>query len=188
MQLLCAQNNCSQTSFELRCGLILATFLTSLSLVAVTNNNSNNTVDACLSDNVCFALYTAANALMRAYRPLLERYELTYPQYLVMQSLWLQDRVSLTQISKSTRLDMGTLTPIVKRLEAKGFLQRLADESDERKKVIVLTDDGFKLKLEALALKQTLLDKVNMTDEQVESLRTLCLSLTYELTHELTQK
>ncbi|GIU08349.1 hypothetical protein TUM4445_24860 [Shewanella sp. MBTL60-112-B2] len=98
----------------------------------------------------------------------------------------MQDRVSLTQISKSTRLDMGTLTPIVKRLEAKGFLQRLADESDERKKVIVLTDAGYKLKLEALALKQTLLDKVNMSDEQVESLRTLCLSLTSELTHEVT--
>lgn len=119
---------------------------------------------------------------MRAYRPLLERYELTYPQYLVMQSLWLHDRVSLTHISRSTRLDMGTLTPIVKRLEAKGFLQRLADETDDRKKVIVLTEAGHKLKLEALALKQTLLDKVNMSDEQVESLRALCLSLTHELT------
>ncbi|MCG9732214.1 MarR family transcriptional regulator [Shewanella sp. Isolate13] len=148
----------------------------------MTNNDSSNTCGANLSDNVCFALYTAANALMRAYRPLLERYELTYPQYLVMQSLWLQDRVSLTQVSQSTRLDMGTLTPIVKRLEVKGFLQRLADETDERKKVIALTDTGYALKIEALALKQTLLEKVNMTDEQVESLRTLCLSLTHELT------
>ncbi|MGS0682274.1 MarR family winged helix-turn-helix transcriptional regulator [Shewanella sp. 125m-7] len=148
----------------------------------MTNNDLNDTPNVCLSDNVCFALYTAANALMRAYRPLLDQYELTYPQYLVMQSLWLQDRVSLTLLSQSTRLDMGTLTPIVKRLEAKGFLQRLADETDERKKMIVLTGAGYSLKLEAVALKQTLLEKVNMNAEQVEQLRTLCLSLTQELT------
>ena len=119
---------------------------------------------------------------MRAYRPLLERYELTYPQYLVMQALWLNDRVNLTQVSQSTRLDMGTLTPIVKRLESKGFLQRLADETDERKKVIALTLAGGDLKVEAQALKQTLLDKVDMTAQEVEQLRSLCLSLTQELT------
>ena len=119
---------------------------------------------------------------MRAYRPLLERYELTYPQYLVMQALWLSDRVNLTQVSQSTRLDMGTLTPIVKRLESKGFLRRLADETDERKKVIALTLAGVDLKVEAQALKQTLLDKVDMTAQKVEQLRGLCLSLTQELT------
>ncbi len=148
----------------------------------MTDNPQNSQANASLSDNVCFALYTAANALMRAYRPLLERYELTYPQYLVMQALWLQDRVSLTQVSQSTRLDMGTLTPIVKRLEAKGFLQRLADETDERKKVIALTVTGLELQVEALALKQTLLDKVDMQPEAIEQLRLLCLNLTHELT------
>ncbi|MDR8523322.1 MarR family winged helix-turn-helix transcriptional regulator [Shewanella fidelis] len=149
----------------------------------MTDKLPNTPADATLSDNVCFALYTATNALMRAYRPLLERYELTYPQYLVMQALWLQDRMSLTQVSKSTRLDMGTLTPIVKRLETKGFLQRHADATDERKKVIVLTESGKQLKLEALALKQTLLDKVAMSSGEVEQLRQLCLTLTQELTH-----
>ncbi|MCL1139199.1 MarR family winged helix-turn-helix transcriptional regulator [Shewanella pneumatophori] len=151
-------------------------------LFVVTDPLQNTQENATLSDNVCFALYTAANALMRAYRPLLERYELTYPQYLVMQALWLQDRISLTQVSLSTRLDMGTLTPIVKRLEAKGFLQRLADTTDERKKVIALTDSGKQLKVEALALKQTLLDKVAMSNDDVEQLRQLCLTLTQELT------
>ena len=149
----------------------------------MTDKLQNTPADATLSDNVCFALYTATNALMRAYRPLLERYELTYPQYLVMQALWLQDRMSLTQVSKSTRLDMGTLTPIVKRLEIKGFLQRHADVTDERKKLIVLTESGKQLKLEALALKQTLLDKVAMSSDEVEQLRLLCLTLTQELTH-----
>ncbi|MEZ9595324.1 MarR family winged helix-turn-helix transcriptional regulator [Shewanella sp. 10N.261.52.F9] len=148
----------------------------------MTENDVTRSSNASLSDNVCFALYTATNALMRAYRPLLERYELTYPQYLVMQALWLSDRVNLTQVSQSTRLDMGTLTPIVKRLESKGFLQRLADETDERKKVIALTLAGVDLKVEAQALKQTLLDKVDMTAQEVEQLRGLCLSLTQELT------
>ena len=142
---------------------------------------SSSDSEACLSDNVCFALYTASNALMRAYRPLLDQYELTYPQYLVMQALRLQDRASMTQLSQATRLDMGTSTPIVKRLETKQFLQRRADETDERKKVIALTDTGQALRVDALAQKQTLLDKVSMTEDEVESLRTLCLSLTNQL-------
>ncbi|QQX82574.1 MarR family transcriptional regulator [Shewanella sp. KX20019] len=118
---------------------------------------------------------------MRAYRPLLDQYELTYAQYLVMQALWLQDRASMTQLSQATRLDMGTLTPIVKRLESKFFLQRLPDETDERKKVIALTEAGLALQADALSQKQTLLNKVNMTEQEIESLRTLCLTLTSEL-------
>ena len=142
---------------------------------------STNDSPACLSDNVCYALYTAGNALMRAYRPLLDQYELTYPQYLVMQALWLKDRASMTQLSQATRLDMGTLTPIVKRLESKLFLQRLPDETDERKKVIALTSTGLALQADALSQKQTLLDKVSMTEQEIESLRVLCLNLTTQL-------
>nr|WP_283105665.1 MarR family transcriptional regulator [Shewanella kaireitica] len=126
-------------------------------------------------------MYTAGNALMRAYRPLLDQYELTYPQYLVMQALWLKDRASMTQLSQATRLDMGTLTPIVKRLETKLFLQRLPDETDERKKVIALTNTGLALQADALSQKQTLLEKVSMTEQEVESLRVLCLNLTTQL-------
>lgn len=118
---------------------------------------------------------------MRAYRPLLDQYELTYPQYLVMQALWLKDRASMTQLSQATRLDMGTLSPIVKRLEIKLFLQRLPDETDERKKVIALTTTGLSLQADALSQKQTLLEKVSMTEQEIESLRVLCLNLTTQL-------
>lgn len=118
---------------------------------------------------------------MRAYRPLLDEYKLTYPQYLVMQALWLQDRTSMTQLSHATRLDMGTLTPIVKRLDNKLLLQRLPDDSDERKKIIALTKAGLNLQTDALAQKQTLLKKVSMTEQEIDSLRTLCLTLTAEL-------
>ncbi|MCG9755952.1 MarR family transcriptional regulator [Shewanella insulae] len=135
----------------------------------------------CLSDNVCFALYTAANALVRAYRPLLQECDLTYPQYLAMQALWLKDNASLTDLSLATRLDLGTLTPIVKRLEAKGLVVRHVDSRDERKKVIQVTPAGEGLKQDALALKQQLLDKVSVSDAELEQLRQICLTLTQDL-------
>ncbi len=137
---------------------------------------------SCLSDSVCFALYTATNALVRAYRPLLEECDLTYPQYLVMQALWLNNGASLTALSQATRLDPGTLTPIVKRLEGKGLLSRSVDVKDERKKVIEATRAGVELKHQALALKEVLLNKVTLTESDISSLRDMCLTLTEDLT------
>ncbi|MCW8330218.1 MarR family transcriptional regulator [Photobacterium sp. SDRW27] len=134
-----------------------------------------------LSDNVCFALYTATNALIRAYRPLLDEFDLTYPQYIVMHSLWYNDEVSLTELSQDTRLDPGTLTPIVKRLEGKLLLTRQVSQIDERKKVIALTELGFELREKAKNLKQQLEQKSNMDPAKVEALRLHCLELTKNL-------
>ncbi|MGR5065012.1 MarR family winged helix-turn-helix transcriptional regulator [Photobacterium sp. DNB22_13_2] len=134
-----------------------------------------------LSDNVCFALYTASNALVRAYRPLLDEFDLTYPQYIVMQSLWYSDGVSLKELSQSARLDSGTLTPIVKRLEAKQLLTRKISQEDERKKVISLTSEGLALREKAKDLKAQLEAKSSMKTEDVESLRKLCLELANNL-------
>ena len=131
-------------------------------------DDNNNTQS--LSDNVCFA-----------YRPLLEQCDLTYPQYLVMQALWLNDNANLTDLSKETRLDLGTLTPIVKRLETKNLLIRRVDSKDERKKIIKVTPSGIALKQEALSLKQVLLAKVSITEQEIDSLRDLCLTLTDDL-------
>lgn len=135
----------------------------------------------CLSDNVCFALYSAGNALVRAYRPLLESYDLTFPQYLVMQTLWRESGLSQTQLSQATKLDMGTLTPIIKRLEAKQLIHRQACKDDERKKYIYVTAEGEAIKQQALALKQTLLDKVSLDEEALEDLRRQCLILIEDL-------
>ncbi|MDV5168707.1 MarR family winged helix-turn-helix transcriptional regulator [Photobacterium rosenbergii] len=134
-----------------------------------------------LSDNVCFALYTASNALVRAYRPLLDEFDLTYPQYIVMQSLWYNDGVSLKEVSNSTQLDSGTLTPIVKRLEAKALLTRKVSAEDERKKVISLTEKGLLLRDKAKDLKAQLEAKSSMQREDVEMLRKLCLELADKL-------
>lgn len=142
-------------------------------------DDSNSTTS--LSDNVCFALYTASNALVRAYSPLLEQCDLTYPQYLVMQALWLNDGTNLTDLSRETRLDLGSLTPIVKRLEAKYLLVRSVDSKDQRKKIIQVTPSGTALKQDALSLKQVLLNKVSITELEINSLRDLCLILTDDL-------
>ncbi|MGI1679375.1 MAG: MarR family transcriptional regulator [Cellvibrionaceae bacterium] len=102
-----------------------------------------------LDIQVCHSLYSATNALIRAYRPLLEPLGLTYPQYIVMLSLWGNDGVSVKTLSSHTRLDSGTLTPILKRLEKQGLLTREIFEGDERQKRIVLSVKGRKLKKEA---------------------------------------
>jgi len=135
-----------------------------------------------LSDNVCFTLYSATNALIRAFRPILEAYDLTYPQYIVMHSLWYNNQVSLKALSHDTHLDSGTLTPIVKRLETKGLLTRQVSNEDERKKVISLTEQGMQLKVDAEELTAKLMARSNMSLERIELLRELTLELHTDLT------
>ena len=94
------------------------------------------------SEMVCFSLYSTSNSMIREYRPELEKFDLTYPQFLVMMSLWNQDFVYIKELSEQTYLDAGTLTQILKRLENKGFIERTKSEKDERAKVIVLTKEG----------------------------------------------
>jgi MarR family transcriptional regulator, organic hydroperoxide resistance regulator len=98
-----------------------------------------------LRNQLCLALYSATNALTRAYRPLLEPLGLTYPQYLVMLALWEEDGVSVTDLCQRTRLDTGTVTPLLKRLADKGLLVRGRSEEDERRRVITLTREGAAL-------------------------------------------
>ncbi|MCP4584435.1 MarR family transcriptional regulator [Pseudoalteromonas shioyasakiensis] len=135
-----------------------------------------------LSDNVCFTLYSATNALIRAFRPILEAYDLTYPQYIVMHSLWYNNQVSLKELSNDTHLDSGTLTPIVKRLETKGLLTRQVSSEDERRKVISLTEQGMQLKVDAEELTAKLMARSNMSLERIELLRELTLELHTDLT------
>lgn len=99
-----------------------------------------------LDHQVCRSLYSASNALIRAYRPLLEPLGLTYPQYLVMLALWEQDQVSVGHLAERTRLDPGTLTPLLKRMAAKGLLLRARARDDERRRVIALTRAGHALR------------------------------------------
>lgn len=95
-----------------------------------------------LSDQLCFAAYSFTHALNRAYRPLLEPLGLTYPQYLVMLVLWEADGQTVKEIGERLRLDSGTLTPLLKRLEAAHYVTRRRGKQDERQVIVHLTDEG----------------------------------------------
>ena len=117
-----------------------------------------HTVDPLLLGNqICFAVYSTAHAFNRVYKPLLDRLGLTYPQYLVMLVLWERDDVPLKDIGEKLFLDSGTLTPLLKRLEAQGLIRRTRSTEDERQVLIALTPKGRELREDARAVPQAIL-------------------------------
>src|SRR3954465_14583834 len=99
-----------------------------------------------LEDQICFALYAASRSVTAVYRPLLDRLGLTYPQYLVMLALWERGASAIKEISAAPHLAYGTLTPLLKRLEALGYVRRRRRADDERAVSITLTDEGAALR------------------------------------------
>jgi DNA-binding MarR family transcriptional regulator len=127
-----------------------------------------------LDMQLCHAVYSSANALVRAYRPFLEPLGLTYPQYLVMLSLWQRDGISIRELSKHTRFDAGTLSPILKRLESKGLLRREASKEDERQKRIVLSAAGKRLRAKAEKVPEQMACMYLKDVEKARQLKRLC--------------
>ena len=105
-----------------------------------------------LDNQVCFALYSASLAMTKLYKPLLDRIGLTYPQYLVMLVLWEQDGVTVSELGERLFLDSGTLTPLLKRLEAAGLVTRKRAVDDERQVIVGLTRQGRDLREKAEAV------------------------------------
>ncbi|HEU4670398.1 MAG TPA: MarR family transcriptional regulator [Dyella sp.] len=109
-----------------------------------------------LDTQLCFSLYAAQLAMTKVYRKLLADLELTYPQYLVMLVLWERDGVTVSQIGERLFLDSATLTPLLKRLEAAGLVQRQRATEDERQVVVSLTAQGRALKRRAGAVPEAI--------------------------------
>ena len=105
-----------------------------------------------LDSMLCFAVYAAGHAFTRFYKPRLDALGLTYPQYLVFLVLWEQDGLTVKALGEKLFLDSGTITPLVKRLEARGLLRRQRDDEDERQVRIFLTPEGRVLRAKALAV------------------------------------
>lgn len=131
-----------------------------------------------LDNQLCFAVYSTSLAMTRLYKPLLEKLSLTYPQYLVMLALWETDGPTVSELGDRLSLDSGTLTPLLKRLEANGLVARLRDVADERRVHIPLTSAGRKLKARAadvpaclLAASQCSLDELAGLTRQLQTLR-----------------
>lgn len=109
-----------------------------------------------LADQLCFSLYAASRAVTAAYAPLLAPLGLTYPQYLVMLVLWEKDGVAVKAIGEALALDSGTLTPLLKRLEAQGLVTRARSAIDERALEVRLTATGRKLERRAQQIPEKL--------------------------------
>jgi DNA-binding MarR family transcriptional regulator len=130
-----------------------------------------------LDNQICFAVYSAAHAFNRVYKPLLDRLGLTYPQYLVMLSLWERDGVPLKDIGERLFLDSGTLTPLLKRLEAAGLVKRTRSTEDERQVLIALTAQGQALKEKARNVPQSILEASDCSVTELVALKSEIVSL-----------
>jgi DNA-binding MarR family transcriptional regulator len=134
-----------------------------------------------LDDQLCFALYAASRAVVQAYQSLLEPLDVTYPQYLVMLLLWEEDGVAVGHLGDRLYLDSGTLTPLLKRLEVRGLIERRRARHDERVVEIHLTAAGRALKRKAIAIPRELLCKAKLPLDQLVRLRDELHALTCTL-------
>jgi len=124
-----------------------------------------------LSDQLCFATYATAHAFNRVYKPLLDPLGLTYPQYLVLLVLWGRDNLSVKEIGQFLHLDSGTLTPVLKRLEAAGIVRRTRAPEDERQVRVSLTAKGQELKEPALKAWREVVCATGLSKEEFGALR-----------------
>ncbi len=114
------------------------------------NNENEKTYDALkLENQLCFPLYACSKEIIRAYKPFLDEIDLTYTQYITMMVLWEKKEMNVKTLGENLFLDSGTLTPVLKKLESKGFLKRTRSKSDERNLLVTITKEGEALKEKA---------------------------------------
>ena len=124
-----------------------------------------------LGNQLCFPLYVIAKEITGLYRPLLEELDITYPQYLVMMVLWEHQRLTVNQIGEKLFLDSGTITPLLKRLEAKSYIVRQRKIEDERVVEISLTDEGERLQDKACLIPEKMNDRLDLSETDVQELK-----------------
>lgn len=120
-----------------------------------------------LEDQLCYAVYSAGMAIQRTYKPLLDELGLTYPQYLVLNVLWRQDRQTVGGIADALTLESSTLTPLLKRLEAAALVRRTRNPDDERQVIVALTAEGRALRARAGCLADALLAASGMSSAEL---------------------
>lgn len=124
-----------------------------------------------LDNQLCFVLYAASRVLTRLYGPFLTKLNLTYPQYLVMMVLWEHQTLSVGDIGRLLYLDSGTLTPLLKRLEAQGLISRNRLSTDERKVIVMLTEEGSAMKQQAISVPLELFCRSGLTVEEFQDIK-----------------
>ncbi|MBQ7261962.1 MAG: MarR family transcriptional regulator [Lachnospiraceae bacterium] len=126
-----------------------------------------------LNNQVCFPLYACSKELVSRYGPYLKKLGLTYTQYIVMMVMWEKETVSSRELAESLHLDYGTLTPVLKRLESSGYLNRNRDPRDERLLLLTITEEGKALKDEAVKIPPCIAACMGLEAEEFKQLYTL---------------
>ncbi|MCL6572267.1 MAG: MarR family transcriptional regulator [Bacillus sp. (in: Bacteria)] len=125
-----------------------------------------------LENQLCFSIYACSREITRLYRPILDKLKLTYPQFLTLTVLWEQNHLTVKEIGERLYLDSGTLTPMLKRMEAIGLLQRIRASQDERNVYIELTQKGKNLREEALELPEKCIPHFQLSKDDYKDLLT----------------
>lgn len=133
-----------------------------------------------LDTQLCFALYSASNHLKKVYRPLLEPYDLTYTQFLVILALGEQNNVSVSCLAKRVGINKATITPLLKRLEEKDFIKRTIQKSDERQKNITLTNNGNNLLLQSSEITNNAFCSSGLSKKEAQEMIKLCQKIIQE--------
>ena len=141
------------------------------------SSKTTETPQLLLENQICFPLYSAANAVVRAYRPLLDELDITYLQYMVLMVLWEERSLNVKELGQRLGLDSGTLTPLLKRLQARGFVDRKRSEQDERARIITATRKGRALKTRARDIPQKLACTIGLPVAKGRELKNLCREL-----------
>ncbi|WP_079002106.1 MULTISPECIES: MarR family winged helix-turn-helix transcriptional regulator [Streptomyces] len=145
---------------------------------SVEQSDGADEVSMLLEDQLCFALYAAQRALTSRYRPLLEEINLTYPQYLVMLVLWERGALPIKTLGTLLQLDYGTLTPLLKRLQANGLIRRERQVDDERSVQITLTEEGVELRERARAVPAAIARAADLSDRETREAKAVLERLT----------
>lgn len=130
-----------------------------------------------LEKQLCFPLYAGAKELVKRYKPVLEKLDLTYTQYITMLVLWEKGKMNVKDLGNSLYLDSGTLTPVLKKLEAKKYLTRTRSKTDERNLIVEMTNEGEKLKDKALSVPEQMGECIKLDAREEETLYKLLYKL-----------
>ena len=130
-----------------------------------------------LKSQLCFPLYACSKEIIRRYKPFLDKVDLTYTQYITMMALWENESMNVRELGQCLFLDSGTLTPVLKKLENKGYLERHRSREDERNLIVTVTEKGWDLRERALSIPEAMSGCVNLASEDAEELYRLLYKL-----------
>ena len=126
-----------------------------------------------LDRQLCFPLYACSREMIKEYKPYLDKLDLTYTQYITMMVLWEKKSINVKALGDQLYLDSGTLTPLLKKLEAKGLVTRKRSSEDERNLIISITEAGEALKEQAVTIPTSIINTSNLTREEMQTMYTL---------------